>query len=486
MRRVILQSLAVLFAAAAAYVSYDLFVFHLTGTHPSEFLKQGCSAESAASAFDCAKVAQSRWSVLPFRKESDPPDKRGIPVAALGWMYYTLMTLWLIGVGAPSRTRRWLHLLPLGLNCIALCASAFFVFIMATDRQWCSLCLATHVLNVAMFVTLVLLWPRRPAMSVGTDAPTPSASIATSLPARIEAQFEAVHDRIAPHPSLRVVMLTLGAMAIVYLFQSGLLINPGTRIQFANLVKERDGYRKVAEDYRNDARALFDAWFRREGKQIDIRPDDPIKVKPNVKALPLVIFSDFECPQCAKAAQSLAKYAEPLFDGRLKLIYKHYPLCTKCNQVAVNTHPHACDAAYAAEAARMQNKFWEAHDWMFTHQTKLANLDSEEGMRQFAKQFGLDEATFIGDMSSEAVIQRVFQDGEQGRKLGIKSTPAVYMEGKLLDNFFETNNPRFWKEVARAYWQEIIKQAPPPDVKKLLDAPDAAATPDSPGPSAAP
>ncbi|GMU39108.1 MAG: thioredoxin domain-containing protein [Phycisphaerae bacterium] len=469
MKVIVFQVAAVACAATAGIISYDLYREHVTGQVSTGVLSLGCETNAPDSAFDCRKVTTSRWAVFPFGAgEAAQPGqarKPGVPVAMLGWFYFTMLTIWLVGVGRPSYARRGLHWLAVAFNAVGLAASLGFVFIMATKLDaWCLRCLATHVLNAGVFVLLVLMRPRRITEAGVGGAPEAGAG--------------------AVHPAARTLVMTGLTMFAAHVFINGAHLHPGVRAMALRLDHERNQYKKLADTYLEDGKAAFDAWFRRAGVQIASRPDDPVKVREGQKPLPIVVFSDFECPQCAEVAKAVKSLVEPLFDGYVKLTFKHYPICTKCNRVAKNAHPYACDAAYFAEAARLQGKFWEAHDWLFANQNRLKSLTTEEGIRAAAKALSLDPDLLIGEMNSEEVVQRVMEDVEEGVRLKVSATPVVYMEGKPLNNYFETKNPRFWHEVARAYWYDILKKPPPEHVKKLLDAGPAPVTRGSPDPKA--
>jgi protein-disulfide isomerase len=62
-------------------------------------------------------------------------------------------------------------------------------------------------------------------------------------------------------------------------------------------------------------------------------------------------FGDFECPPCAKMSEALHQM-EKDYHGKLRIIFRHFPLAM---------HPHAREAAIAAEAAHAQGKFWQRH-----------------------------------------------------------------------------------------------------------------------------
>ena len=76
----------------------------------------------------------------------------------------------------------------------------------------------------------------------------------------------------------------------------------------------------------------------------------------------VVEYGDFECPICKQAAP-VVKLAMNRFAGRIRFVYRHFPL--------EDVHPHALLAAEAAEAAGGQGKFWQMHDLLFDNQNHL-------------------------------------------------------------------------------------------------------------------
>src|SRR5689334_7579331 len=64
-------------------------------------------------------------------------------------------------------------------------------------------------------------------------------------------------------------------------------------------------------------------------------------------------FGDFQCPVCGRFYKDL-KQVESEFGSKFCVIFREYPI--------QQLHPHALEAARAAEAAGLQNRFWEMHD----------------------------------------------------------------------------------------------------------------------------
>jgi protein-disulfide isomerase len=76
----------------------------------------------------------------------------------------------------------------------------------------------------------------------------------------------------------------------------------------------------------------------------------------------LLEYGNFECIHCGRV-YPVIKEVQKLLGGNLCFIFRHFP--------TVRTHPHSLRAAEAAEAAGTQDRFWEMHDELFTHQRLL-------------------------------------------------------------------------------------------------------------------
>ncbi len=137
----------------------------------------------------------------------------------------------------------------------------------------------------------------------------------------------------------------------------------------------------------------------------------------------IVEFSDFQCPACG-AAFPVAKRVVGEYSDRVRLVYRHFPLIT--------IHPNAQSAAYAAEAAGVQDKFWEAHDWLFENQDtwKDADVSAEYFFDQFGTQLKLDKDKFVADFEDPKLRQRVADDFSAGRGFNVNSTPTFFVYGE--------------------------------------------------------
>jgi protein-disulfide isomerase len=80
----------------------------------------------------------------------------------------------------------------------------------------------------------------------------------------------------------------------------------------------------------------------------------------------LLEYGNFECIYCGEV-YPIIKQVRKLLGDNLRFVFRHFP--------TIHTHPHSLRAAEAAESAAAQQKFWQMHDELFTHQTALEDRD---------------------------------------------------------------------------------------------------------------
>ena len=132
----------------------------------------------------------------------------------------------------------------------------------------------------------------------------------------------------------------------------------------------------------------------------------------------LVVFSDFQCPFCARV-QPTIRDLEKHYGADLRFVAKHNPLAF---------HGQAELAARAAEAAGAQGKFFEMHDRLYENGKTI----SEENIEAWAKELKLDIGRFRKDMDSKGVQDRIDAHKLQAATLGARGTPAFFVNGRYL------------------------------------------------------
>jgi protein-disulfide isomerase/uncharacterized membrane protein len=163
-----------------------------------------------------------------------------------------------------------------------------------------------------------------------------------------------------------------------------------------------------------------------------VDPNEVIGPAPHVKGAPdapltIVEFSDFECPACGQAFGDLRELVRSRPDVRL--VFRNFPLDSSCNvEMHRQLHPEACQAAAAAECASKLGRFWEYHDLLFENQKAL----DRESLFRYAREVGLDIPTFRACLDDPATMDRIAADVAAGARLGIESTPTIFINGRRI------------------------------------------------------
>ena len=136
--------------------------------------------------------------------------------------------------------------------------------------------------------------------------------------------------------------------------------------------------------------------------------------------LTLVEYGDYQCPYCG-AAYPVVKRLQKTLGKKLRFVFRNFPL--------TEAHPYALIAAEAAEAAALQDKFWEMHDLLFEEQTRL----KPEIIPLWAKRIGLNPEKFGNDTKQGVVAKRIQEDRQSGIRSGVNGTPTFFINGIRYD-----------------------------------------------------
>ncbi|MDH3360206.1 MAG: thioredoxin domain-containing protein [Desulfobulbaceae bacterium] len=153
----------------------------------------------------------------------------------------------------------------------------------------------------------------------------------------------------------------------------------------------------------------FVANFKVNGAPILGSPDSPVEI---------VLFSDFQCPYCARIG-ALLEYAMEQNPETVHVVFKQFPL---------PFHEFARQAAIASLAAQNQGKFWELHDLLFQSGHEL----NDKKIEDLAKEAGLDMKRFKADIKDDLLNERVEMDIMEGKINGVRGTPSLFVNGRPL------------------------------------------------------
>lgn len=137
----------------------------------------------------------------------------------------------------------------------------------------------------------------------------------------------------------------------------------------------------------------------------------------------LVQYGDFECPTCGQAYPAV-KMLLKKFGHQMCFVFRHFPL--------TGPHPNAEPAAEAAEAAGAQHKFWQMHDLLYENQLHL----KPKNLRHYAEQIELDLERYDYEIKDQVYRQRVNEHIDSGKRSGVRSMPAFFLNGTIVDVSF--------------------------------------------------
>lgn len=152
------------------------------------------------------------------------------------------------------------------------------------------------------------------------------------------------------------------------------------------------------------------------------RPGETVHVLgPADAAVTLEEFGDFQCPPCGKISEPINQLQKKY---NLRVIFREFPLAV---------HVHAKEAAYAAEAAARQGRFWQMHDLLYREQAVWSkSLDARALFNAYAGMLQLDLDRFKKDMDSSEVEQKVQLDVGRGTAIGVKNTPTIFINNEAV------------------------------------------------------
>ncbi|HXS14962.1 MAG TPA: DsbA family protein [Candidatus Saccharimonadales bacterium] len=158
------------------------------------------------------------------------------------------------------------------------------------------------------------------------------------------------------------------------------------------------------------------------GAKVDMSMGNlPVLGNANAK-VQVVEFADFQCPFCEQWFQTVWPQLKKDYvdTGKIAFAWRDYPFLGQ----------ESTDAANAARCANDQGKFWDYHDYLYTHQgQENSGAFSKANLEGFAATMGLDTTKFNNCMDSNQFAKDAATDLSDGQKAGVNGTPTVFING---------------------------------------------------------
>ena len=148
----------------------------------------------------------------------------------------------------------------------------------------------------------------------------------------------------------------------------------------------------------------------------DVSVDDDPSRGPATAPVTVVMFSDFQCPACARTHPVLKSVISEYGD-KIRFVVRDFPL--------ESIHENAFTAAMAANAARAQGKYFEYIDLLYRNQSAL----DAASLKKYAANLGLNAKQFELDLTVERSAAEIRKDHADGNAHGVSGTPAIFVNG---------------------------------------------------------
>lgn len=343
------------------------------------------------AAISCTQAYSSRFGSV-----------AGVPVAPAGVLWFAGVLLLVLAEARGPRASR-----ANTAGCLVVWSTAGLAVAMylayaslVVLQTFCPLCAVVHATAIGIFVL----------------SESGSATPLRRLPAALARDLGRVARR--PLAWAPAAVLAAGALVAVVWFAS----HPPEPVERSPAAPAAD---RLAE---------FERWWA-------TRPRVEPSVAAPADAVLVVMFTDYQCPACARAHESY----EPIFaryaagdPGAVRLVTMDFPLDPECNPHApAGAHDAACEAAAAVRMARARGaaQAEALRSWLYANQQDLTPARVATAARDVA---GIED--FAARYA--AAVAEVAADVAAAAALPVEATPTfvvngVLVKGGLAPEFFE-------------------------------------------------
>ena len=327
---------------------------------------------------------------------SEASEIFGIPIALIGAGFYLGLALAAL-LARDARAR--LYATTFALAAVSVLYSLYLAAVAVSLGAVCVMCITMYVCNG------LLLWAG--AKGIGEDG-------------------ESVQEALPSVPT-SVSFITVSA-TLLFVLLIGMSTYSGSTAGKAPPIRtSAEAPPAAPAPVSNVAR-----WFSYARVPVDLDGSEPVLGDPEAPYL-VVEFADFGCPHCAQASAMLKPIVEA--DPSIQVRFRPFVLSGACNPALEPGQQgiEKCQAAFAAECANRQGRFWSYASRVFSHQRDL----SDEALLRSAREEGLNEQQFVACMQDNSTRISIFNSGKAGARLGLRGTPSFYLKGLDGDRWVE-------------------------------------------------
>lgn len=157
----------------------------------------------------------------------------------------------------------------------------------------------------------------------------------------------------------------------------------------------------------------------------EINENDSIFGKKDAKTK-VVIFSDFQCPNCKLLYKSLREIMKD-YEDKVTFIFKDFYSDVKSQTLT---------AALSAECALSQDKFWEYADNLYEKQAEWSGKKDSGIFKIYAKNLKLDTKNFNTCLDEKKFQEKVDINKKEAEEIGFGLVPAIFINDQFESSVF--------------------------------------------------
>lgn len=175
---------------------------------------------------------------------------------------------------------------------------------------------------------------------------------------------------------------------------------------------------------------------------------------PNAKVI-VDVWEDFQCPACRNFSDNIESLVIQNYvdTGKVRYVFHQYPFID--DFVSTNESDQSANASMCAAE---QNRFWDFKEILFANWNG-ENLGSYADRRllAFAKAINLDMDAFKTCFGENRYKEKIDQDFDAGKNLGVRSTPSIFVNKQLVLNSQGANYIPSYEDIAAAIEAALAK-----------------------------
>jgi protein-disulfide isomerase len=220
-------------------------------------------------------------------------------------------------------------------------------------------------------------------------------------------------------PEVEITVSAVGDSKIPGAKSATLELQRGGQTQKVDVLMSPDGRYVVfgdVEDVTADP-------FAEVAKKINLK-DTPSKGPDNAKVV-IVEYSDFQCPYCARAHDTLSQ-VEKEYGDKIRVLHKQFPLAF---------HKWAEGGSIGALCVYQQDKnaFWKVYDYLYKNQGTVTPENVKEKVLESVKDDSkINKEKFNECYDGKKTLDKVKADMAEGQSVGVSGTPAFLINGRKI------------------------------------------------------